>query len=238
MNQHVPDNQDKIWSYYQSTMPESFSGAKPRLDYILQRVSTRKKSSTCKILDIGVGDGYLEMRGHKLGWDVYALDPDAEAIGKLNKQGIKAQVGYIEHMPFEDNEFDFVVASEVLEHLSNEQLKQGIPEITRVLRDGGWFVGTVPYKDDLSASMVVCPACGEIFHRWGHLQSFDENAIRQLFLGKLVVKVADPKLFQSWRQLNWKGKITACLKRILFMLRIHGSNENLYFEARKVPRNR
>jgi len=45
-------------------------------------------------------------------------------------------------LPFNDNSFDLVVCSEVLEHL--HEYKDAIKEISRVLRPGGQFLASVP----------------------------------------------------------------------------------------------
>jgi SAM-dependent methyltransferase len=173
-----PPGQDRIWSYYQGHAPEFFSGAPPRLDRLVRVLSRLPLPPAAAVLTVGVGDGYLERALVGRGWRVSALDPDPATTTDLARLGIDARAGRIEAQPFEDGGFDAVIASEVLEHLSAEDCAAGLSEIRRVLKPGGWFLGTVPYNEDIGAQQVACPRCGEVFHRWGHLASFDERSIR------------------------------------------------------------
>src|SRR3712207_7275576 len=52
---------------------------------------------------------------------------------------------------------------------------QTLDEVRRVLKSGGRFIGTVPYREDLPANEVMCPHCSSTFRRWGHEQSFDRS---------------------------------------------------------------
>ena len=56
--------------------------------------------------------------------------------------------------------------------------ERGLAEVARVQIPGAHLIGTVPFRQDLSANIVVCPDCGEAFHRWGHRRSFDKDDLR------------------------------------------------------------
>lgn len=143
------------------------------------RTIARKVRGRPRVLNVGVGSGRFERTAVEHGFDVFALDPDAAAIERLASIQVQARVGRIEQLSFDDAMFDAVVASEVLEHLHDQQRAAGLAETARVLRPGGWFLGTVPYQEDLKAGEVVCPCCGVLFHRWGHQKSFTLQAIRE-----------------------------------------------------------
>ena len=170
--------QEKIWDYFQDEGIQSFSGSVPRLRFLFWKACKILEGRTPRVLNIGAGNGWLERRCLKQGWETYALDPSEGAVQKLVQDGVSAKPGYIESIPYPDNLFDIVFCSEVLEHLSNEQLTQGLREIRRVQKDRGWLIGTVPFNENLGESEVVCPHCGERFHRWGHMQSFDKARLR------------------------------------------------------------
>lgn len=136
-------------------------------------------------------------------------------------------------MPFRDASFEFVVASEVLEHLGDDQRVIGIREAVRVLSHRGWFLGTVPYREDLLLNQVICPRCGEVFHRWGHRKSFDMNIVRSelspLFNDVLVRKTA----FVAFRGRTFFGMIKSFLRLILARYGAAIAAPSIYFAARK-----
>ena len=143
-------SQEKIWSHFQNADPESFAAAKPRLEYLVRVIASRVKAKRPTVLNIGVGSGLFEQLALARGWEVHALDPDAVTIERLAGSGVIGHVGYIEQMEIESNQFDAVVASEVLEHLRDEQRAAGLAEIAPVLKPGGWFLCTVPYNENLN----------------------------------------------------------------------------------------
>ncbi|AFL69157.1 class I SAM-dependent methyltransferase [Sulfurospirillum barnesii] len=223
-------NQNKIWDYFQNEGVHSFEGSKSRLAFLV------KQFNPCdKILNIGVGGCFFERIALEKKIDVYSLDPNEKAINVLQQLvgNSKAKVGYSQSIPFENDFFDGVVMSEVLEHLSDEVLHTTISEVYRVLKVNGRFIGTVPYCENLLEQIVVCPDCGKKFHRWGHLQSFNERGLKKLLERKFLSLHVKPKMFISWKTLNWKGKVEAILKYLFFMLNVKKSGLNLYFEGQK-----
>lgn len=226
--------QDNIWKYYQNEYKESFSGSYTRLKYLVDRVKPESKA-----LNIGIGMGIIENISKNKGIDIYSLDPDEKAIQKLlkGKQGPgKAKVGYCQNIPFNDNEFDYVIVSELLEHLNKEDLDKTLKEIHRVLKNKGYIIGTVPYKENLKESTVVCPNCNEIFHRWGHVETYDIDSLTSVLNFYFNIKEIFPKPFINWNTLNWKGKILGLIKIVLCFFNIHGSNEKIFFLAENISK--
>lgn len=124
------------------------------------------------ILDIGAGSGalirLLKGKGFKAkGVDLYSTLDDI-------------QQGTITDLPFEEASFNTAFCCDVIEHLADEQIDKGLKETARVLQRGGHLIITTPYNEDLKLNSVVCPECGHEFHRYGHLQSFDEKKITEL----------------------------------------------------------
>ena len=223
--------QEHIWDYFQNEAPGSFDGSVARQAYL-----ARNLGHTEKVLNIGVGVGILEKIALSRGIDIYSLDPIERSIESLRDRlgmGEKAKVGYSQDIPFPDAFFEGVVMSEVLEHLSDEVLNETLTEVYRVLVRGGRFVGTVPSREDLSQQVVICPCCGNRFHRWGHAQSFDPTHIRSLLSDQFQVEALSERNFVTWKTLNWKGKLSSFLKVSLRRFGIHGSSETIYFRARK-----
>ncbi len=212
--QHAHD-QSKIWSHFQNEAVESFDAARPRLEYLVGRIARRATHARPRVLNIGVGNGYLERLCQTRGWDIHALDPDEQALERLRVEGIKTQVGSIEKLPFAAEAFDFVVASEVIEHLDASQRTAGLAEIARVLAPGGWFFGTTPYNEDLKLGMTVCPCCGACFHRWGHQASFTlESLTAELGPWFQVVELRRTA-FVDFRGRSLPGKVKSALRVLL-----------------------
>jgi len=227
------NHQNKVWRHFQNISPETFEGARPRLDYIIKEISKKNNTPIPRVLNIGAGNGYLEGTAKRLGWNIYSLDPDADTVKKLNEKGIKGHIGYIEQIPFDDESFDFVVASEVLEHLNDEKRHRGITEVFRVIAKGGWFLGTVPYCENLILNQVVCPKCGEVFHRWGHTKSFNIATIQNEFSGFFEVAKVKRTAFITFRGRSAAGKIKSLIRLALAKYGSPIAVPNIYFSARK-----
>lgn len=229
-------NQTKIWDYFQTEGIESFAGSIPRLNFLVIQAKKALKQSVieeARVLNIGVGNGWLESKCVQQGWKTYALDISEAAIERIEEAGAKGKVGYIEAIPYEDSFFDVIFCSEVLEHLSDKQLHLGLKEINRVLVKGGFLIGTVPFKENLIANQVVCPDCGKRFHMWGHIQSFDVAKLNLIINKYFKINKMHHIYFFSWNKLNWKGKIGAIFKKILSLFGVPCSNENLFLLAQK-----
>lgn len=226
-------DQTKIWDYFQNDneMGDAFVNALPRYEFIARQIT-----SGMSLLNIGVGRGGLEAILVKKGVVVSCLDPSESTIDRLRKQyelGERAQVGLSQAIPFPDSQFDVVVMSEVLEHLSDDILASTLAEVRRVLKVDGRFIGTVPADEILLDSRVMCPHCGEPFHRWGHLQSFSEGRLGAMLTERLHNVKVLRHFFGGTRTLNWKGRLGWGFKKLLVGLGIKGSNESFYFSARK-----
>jgi ubiquinone/menaquinone biosynthesis C-methylase UbiE len=124
------------------------------------------------ILDIGAGSGTLIKLLKSKGFDAKGVD--------LYSTSDDIQQGSITNLPFADKSFNTVFCCDVIEHLTDEQIEKGLSETVRVLEKGGHLIITTPYNEDLKQNSVACPECGHEFHRYGHIQSFDEKKITEL----------------------------------------------------------
>lgn len=226
-------DQEKIWNFFQNDHQIgslAFNGD-ARYHFLASQISPN-----AKVLNIGVGRGGLESLLLLKGADVYSLDPSSEAIESLRAKfglGEKACVGYSQKAPFADGSFDVIVMSEVLEHLSDDVINKTLTECCRLLSSDGVFIGTVPADEVLTEGMTVCPCCGSVFHRWGHVQTFTKMRLASLLKEQFSTCVVERKFFGSWASLNWKGRMNHIIKKTLLRLGAKGSGENFFFLARK-----
>ena len=99
-----------------------------------------------KLLDTGCWDGYimqqiLKVKRTKL---IAGVDNSKPAISACHKKGLDARwVRTVdEKLPFKKNEFDAVVAGEVIEHLYD--VNNFLQEIYRILKPNGQLILTTP----------------------------------------------------------------------------------------------
>lgn len=224
-------NQDVIWDHFQNEGVDAFSAAGARLHFLVRHLSRGER-----VLNIGVGSGELERIATRKGVEIWSLDPSERTIRKLQASlgvGERAKAGYSQEIPFPDAHFDAVIMSEVLEHLDEDVLERTLPEVHRVLRPGGRFIGTVPAREDLALNEVVCPSCEHKFHRWGHRSTFDADRLRRLLETSFKVQRLDERFFNDWEGAPWTRRLTGLLKKFLSArgLGTYGIARNLFFVA-------
>lgn len=129
------------------------------------------------LLDVGCGSG-LFINDLPADWRVMGLDRSVRALSHVTREKVESAVTVL---PFRDSEFDTVVCSEVLEHLTTEDLKLAVAEITRVAAQA--VIITVPNSENLWASAMRCRSCGTQFNTYGHIQSFERHDITGLMVG-------------------------------------------------------
>ena len=97
-----------------------------------------------RVLDIGTGTGANLRLLRQMGMhDVTGLDSSEEAIRFCAERGLGAvRHGNASNLPFPDERFDLVLATDVLEHVERDA--EAAREIRRVLRPGGHALVTVP----------------------------------------------------------------------------------------------
>jgi len=96
------------------------------------------------VLDVGCNGGALAIPLLQKNCYVKGVDLVEELVEKAKKRGVFAEVGEAEDLSrFDDNSFDYVVCTEVIEHLFDPT--EAVSEAYRVLKPGGKYIVTVPY---------------------------------------------------------------------------------------------
>ena len=126
-----------------------------------------KPDEEFKVLEIGCGAGLLCLElaknaSHVVGIDIshVVLDFANHMKDYLGCGNVLFQHGDAEHLAFEDESFDVVICSEVLEHLLDPQTV--LKEIRRVVKQNGTVILTTPCAVSLSD---LCMSAGRIFHK-------------------------------------------------------------------------
>lgn len=111
------------------------------IDYLL------KANTQLEVLDLGCGEGNSEAKfkayGDDLQWFGLDIDESPEVNSRTREGNFYTFDGI--NIPFEDNRFDLIYSNQVFEHVRYPEAL--LKEINRVLKPGGYFVGSVSYLE-------------------------------------------------------------------------------------------
>ncbi len=115
--------------------------------YVFDQILRGNIAAGMRILDAGCGGGRNLVHLLREGYEVFALDADANAVDYVRRMsasletGLPAQnfqVGLIEKMPFPDGFADVVICNSVLHFARDaQQFRAMLGELWRVVRPGG-----------------------------------------------------------------------------------------------------
>ena len=105
---------------------------------------------TGRYLDVGCGVGGWILFLKEQGYDIEGIDIAARTVRALTEYDpeLKLKVASMTAIPYPDENFDGVLAIGTLEYIEGK-IPQGLSEVRRVLRRGGWFFMEVPVVNGL-----------------------------------------------------------------------------------------
>lgn len=157
-----------------------------------------------RLLEMGCGAGRMLADWHRLGHRGTAVDLDSTArrlaAGCVTEFGAGFEVA--EKVDAEPGHYDYLVATEVLEHVEDPAAM--LKDWARHLRDGGIFLGTVPAFQRL---------WGRSDEWAGHVQRFEPEDFRRI-VEDAGLEVIDMRLygFPVGNLLRMAGNVTSGLK--------------------------
>ncbi len=116
----------------------------------IKRIIEQQQVSNPKILEIGAGDGYMSKALSEAGFSVTSTDPAPRKPLRYDVQEMD-----VCELRFEDSSYDFILSSNVLEHI--DDLPKALSKMKRVLKDGGSMVHAMPTVHCNLATMLVQP---------------------------------------------------------------------------------
>lgn len=123
---------------------------------ILQKISIIRPNF--KIFGIDISDKALSIARLKLPHGVFKLIPETQKI------------------PFPNDYFDFILATDVLEHIYDTQT--AFKELARVLKKNGKICITVPYNGKLKIILATIVAFDQYFHPYSaHIRWFSKSSL-------------------------------------------------------------
>lgn len=134
----------------------SVTCARVRIEEIVKRAK-----GAYTVLDCGCNEGFLSAALREAGFHVTAIDKDPAMVAKANEFfGLGAIVADVNELPYLDEQFDLVVAGELLEHLDNPG--KGLSELFRISRGrvlfslpiGEYWLGCEDHKWQIDAILI------------------------------------------------------------------------------------
>jgi SAM-dependent methyltransferase len=152
-----------------------------------------------RLLDLGCGFGRHAFEALRRGGRVVACDmafPELEQVvgtaeamrgaGEIGPDLLCASVnGDGTRLPFADNSFDRIIASEVMEHVPDDLC--ALEELTRVLRPGGTIAITIPAWFPEKVCWKITDQYHAPFVPGGHVRIYTEEELRRKMRGAGLV---------------------------------------------------
>ncbi|MDP3973629.1 MAG: class I SAM-dependent methyltransferase [Candidatus Daviesbacteria bacterium] len=163
----------------------------------LEELIGQKSTILVKILDIGVGDGIyeaiLDERIRKK-CEIYGIDISEGQLKRAKRflKEVKEVDLNTEKIPYPENSFDIVIASEILEHVFYPE--KILQEAERVLKKEGYMLITIPNSACLQLRMAILLTGHSTLLNYPtnreHIRFFTSNDIKKMISSKLeVIKV-------------------------------------------------
>ena len=133
-------------------------------DPLIIKFIKNTSNSKSSILEIGGGSGYmLDLINEETGiTNLYNCEIVSEVYKKQANNNIKLIQGNVLDLPFEDDNFDYVILKNLLHHLvgktrksSKENVKKAIQEIKRVVKNNGYIIILEQFNDNLIFSSIL-----------------------------------------------------------------------------------
>ena len=156
-------------------------------DRVHQYILSKINKNALSVLDVGTGSAWVAEHFQNTSVKVVSLDLSKKNVLIANQKypgdNHSPIVADSYTLPFTDNSFDTVIASEIIEHVISP--KDFVAELCRVVKLNGKLIVTTPYKEKLRC--YLCIHCNKKTPIHAHIHSFDENKLIELSPDKFKV---------------------------------------------------
>jgi SAM-dependent methyltransferase len=138
---------DEVWKSTRSA-----AGWSEPDHWVLEAAAAARKCGAVKALDLGCGVGRHVMQFARMGFQAYGLDRSPHALATTRSKAdseqlsVDLRLGDITALPYDDHEFDYVLAYNVVYHGDEITLARTLAEVARVIRPGRWYQATMLSK--------------------------------------------------------------------------------------------
>lgn len=129
-----------------------------------------------RLLDVGFGAGMFLEAARRAGWLTAGVDVSLAAITHARELGLDVFHGTLAEAAYPDASFDVVVATEILEHVSD--VRPLLDQIVRVLRPGGLLWATTPHARGVSGRLLG--STWSVVSPPEHVQLFSISGLQKL----------------------------------------------------------
>ncbi len=170
---------------------------------VWQYIASEIQGNEGLILDVGCGKAWVAGLFCPKGFEVISMDISlrntSKALTIYPFKNHHAVVADVFSLPFTHNTFDYIIASEIIEHVQDP--KTFIEKLFYTLNPGGKLIVTTPYKEKLRYSL--CIHCNKPTPMHAHIHSFDEKILTSLYSGS-GLKSVHFKTFISKIQVHFR----------------------------------
>lgn len=137
------------------------------------------------VLDYGCGAGFLIERLLDRKISCMGIDTSEKALSMATER-FKGNPFFKGVFPadlplgLKTESVNTVFLVETIEHITPDQFDFTLKEIYRIIRPGGYLVVECHNEEPINCGKIICPDCGAVFHRIGHLRSFSPDTLTKL----------------------------------------------------------
>jgi len=136
---------DEGYALAQPARPEGVQ--RERYERLL-RLALAWRPPPARLLEVGVGQGWLLAQAKEAGYEVLGADLSAEGAEiAAQSSGVRVLAGRLDQLGLADSSQEVILMRHVLEHLG--QPLQQLREVRRILAPDGLFIGAVPNFNSL-----------------------------------------------------------------------------------------
>lgn len=118
-----------------------------------------------KVLDVACGEGKLLKKDKK---NIYGIEINSTLINKLKEDGLNVKYSDVTKIDYEDQVFDVVHCSNIIEHLAPMDAHKMFQEMYRVLKPRGKI-------------LLIAPTPKTVWNTFGHIKPYPPSSIKKLF---------------------------------------------------------